>query len=58
MIQDKMLVYQQHPFNGPLFRTIQMSQYQKNEANLDLLKQEVVSGSGISWIIMHLAADR
>jgi len=26
-----------------------MSQYQKGKTNLDLLKQQTVSGSGISW---------
>jgi len=28
-----------------------VSQYQKGETNLDLLEQEVVSGSGISWAV-------
>jgi len=35
----------QHPFNGPLFGTTQLSQYPKGKANLDLLEQETVSGS-------------
>jgi len=37
-----------HLFNGPLSGTTQVSQYQKGKTNLDLLKQETVSGSGIS----------
>jgi len=36
-----------HPFNGPLSGTTQVSQYQKGKTNLDLLEQEIVSGSGI-----------
>ena len=36
-------------FNGPLFGTTQVSRYQKGKTNLDLLEQETVSGSGISW---------
>jgi len=31
--------------------TNQVSQYQEGKTNLDLLEQETVSGSGISWII-------
>jgi len=31
--------------------TIQVSWYQKSKTNLDLLEQEIVSGSGISWTI-------
>ena len=30
-----------------------MSQYQKGKTNLDLLKQETMSGSGISWVICN-----
>jgi len=40
-----------HTFNGPLSGTTQVSQYQKGKTNLVLLKQETVSGSGISWAI-------
>jgi len=36
-----------HPFSG----TTQVSQYQKGKTNLDLLEQEIVSGSDISWDI-------
>jgi len=36
-----------HPFNGPLSKTTQVSQYQK--PIWILLKHETVSGSGISW---------
>jgi len=46
---------QQHPFNGSLSRTIRVSQYQKGETNLDILKQETVSGSGISWTVCKSA---
>jgi len=34
-----------------LSRTTQVSRYQKGKTNLDLLEQEIVSGSGISWIM-------
>jgi len=44
-----------HPFNGPLSRTTRMSWYQKDKTNLDLLQQETVSGSGISWAICKSA---
>ena len=37
-----------HPFNGPLSRTIRVSRYQKGKPIWILLKQETVSGSGIS----------
>ena len=40
-----------HPFNSPLSGTTWVSQYQKSKTNLDLLEQETVSGSGISWAI-------
>jgi len=30
-----------------------VSRHQKDKANLDLLKQEIVSGSGISWAICN-----
>jgi len=40
-------------FNGPL--TTRVSQYQKSKTNLDFLKQETVSGSGISWGICKSA---
>jgi len=44
-----------HPFNGPFSGTTQVSQYQKGKTILDLLKQETVSGSGISWAICKSA---
>jgi len=44
-----------HPFTGPLSRTTRVSQYQKGKTSLDLLKQEIVSGSGISWAICKSA---
>ena len=43
-----------HPFNGPLSGTTRVS-YQKGKTNLDLLKQETVSGSGIRWAICKSA---
>jgi len=46
---------QQHPFSGPLSRTTQMNQCQKGKTNLDLMEQETVSGSGISWAICKSA---
>jgi len=39
---------QQHPLNGPLSGTILVSHYQKGKPIWILLKQEIVSGSGIS----------
>jgi len=35
--------------------TTWVSQYQKGETNLDLLEQEIVSGSGIFWAICKSA---
>ena len=42
-------------FHGPLSRTTRVSRYQKGKTNLDLLKQETVNGSGISWAICKSA---
>jgi len=36
---------------GPLTGTTRVSWYQKGKTNLDLLEQEIMSGSGISWAI-------
>ena len=45
-----------HPFNGSFSGTTQVSRYQKGKTNLDFtLKQETVSGSGISWAICKSA---
>ena len=44
-----------HPFNGPFSGTTQVSQYQKVKPIWILLKQETVSGSGISWAICKSA---
>ena len=44
-----------HPFNGPFSGTTRVSRYQKGKTNLDSLKQETVSGSGISWAICKSA---
>ena len=45
------------PFYGPwtLSGTTQLSRYQKGKTSLDLLEQEIVSGSGISWAICKSA---
>ena len=43
------------PFNGPFSGTTQVGRYQKGKTNLDLLKQETVSGSGIRWAICKSA---
>jgi len=45
-----------HTFNDPLSRTTWVSQYQKgiNQSGI-LLKQETVSGSGISWAMCKSA---
>jgi len=37
-----------HTFNGSLSGTTRVSRYQKGKTNLNLLKQETVSGGGIS----------
>jgi len=44
-----------HPFTGPLSGTTQLSRYQKGKPIWILLKQETVSGSGISWAICKSA---
>ena len=44
-----------HLFNGPLSRTTRVSRYQKGKPIWILLKQETVSGSGISWAICKSA---
>ena len=44
-----------HTFNGPLSRTTRVSRYQKGKPIWTLLKQETVSGSGISWAICKSA---
>ena len=38
-----------HPFNGPLSGTTRVSRHQNGKPIWILLKQETVSGSGISW---------
>jgi len=40
-----------HPVNGPFSRTTKVSRFQKGKPIWILLKQETVSGSGISWAI-------
>ena len=44
-----------HPFSGPLSGTTQVSRYQRGKPVWILLKQETVSGSGISWAICKSA---
>ena len=44
-----------HPFNGPFSGTTQVSRYQKGKPIWILLKQETVSGSGISWALCKSA---
>ena len=45
-----------HPFNGPFSGTTRVSQYQKVKKPIWIsLKQETVSGSGISWAICKSA---
>ena len=44
-----------YPFNGILSGTTRVSQYQKGKTSLDLLEQEIVSGSDISWAIRKSA---
>jgi len=45
----------QHLFNGPLSGTTWVSRYQKGKINRDLLEQQIVNGSGISWAICKYA---
>ena len=45
-----------HPFDGPLSGTTRVSRYQKGKPIWILLKQETVSGSGISWVICKSAS--
>jgi len=47
---------QQHSFNGFLSGITWVSRYQKGKTSLDLLEQETVSGSGISWALYRPAA--
>ena len=44
-----------HPFNGPFSGTTRVSRYQKGKPIWILLKQETVSGSGISWAMCKSA---
>ena len=47
-----------HPFNGPFSGTTRVSRYQKGKPIWILLKQETVSGSGISWAVCKSARSR
>jgi len=44
-----------HPFNSHFSGTTQVSQYQKGKPIWILLKQETVTGSGISWAMCKSA---
>ena len=44
-----------HPFNCPLSGTTRVSRYQRGKTIWILLKQEAVSGSGISWAVCKSA---
>jgi len=44
-----------HPFNSPLSGTTRVSRYQKVKSIWILLKQETVSGGGISWAVCKYA---
>jgi len=44
-----------HTFNGPLSGTTRVSRYQKGKPIWILLKQETVSGGGVSWAICKSA---
>jgi len=46
---------QQRLFNSFVSGTTKLSRYLKGKTNLDLLKQETVSDSGISWAIYKTA---
>ena len=54
-VLQRQLTIHTHPFNGSFPGTTRVSRYQKGKTNLDLLKQETVSGSGISWAICKSA---
>jgi len=43
------------PVEWPFSGTTRVSWYQKGITNLDLLQQEIVSSSGISWAIWKSA---
>jgi len=50
-----LFLFMLHPFNSPLSGTTWVSQYHNGKTSLDLLEQEIVSGSGISWAICKSA---
>jgi len=51
---------QQHPFNGPLSPTTQVSQYQQGETNLDFTEagDSEWQRHHLDHIYQHLAPDR
>jgi len=53
--QQQQQQQQQQQFNDPLSGTTRISQYQEGKTNMDLLEQETVSDSGISWTICKSA---
>jgi len=55
-LHESNILLQLQPVYGSLdFGTTRVSQYQKGNTNLDLLEQEIVSGSVISWAICKSA---
>ena len=55
-IRQSVITTPLHPFNGPLSGTTLVSRYQKRKTSLDLLEQEIMSGSSISWAICKSAS--
>ena len=56
MYNTKFDICAKNRFNGPFSGTTRVSRYQKGKTNLDFfVKQETVSGSGISWAICKSA---
>ena len=50
-----LICYTHTPVNGPFSGTTRVSRYQKGKPIWILLKQETVSGSGISWAVCKSA---
>jgi len=62
MLDEFNLLQKELPFYGPLYcvqdytgKLVPETQNQEGKTNLDLLKQEIVSGSCISWVICKSA---
>jgi len=59
-LEEKLIFYYYYYYNHftapwTLSGTSRVSRYQKGKTKLDLLEQEIVSGSGISWAICKSA---